>query len=207
MKRNARGWWVATRPAEVAIVAQANAIERARRIEAGESVEGFALKSLPEQKATGSNRTRRRPTTGRVGRTRAGNEWTEAGFFGWLRSGFRRMSLRWPPIVRQALERSRRKYVGPNTKQKWEYRCAECSGWFMRKRVAVDHVVPVGSLRSWDDVRGFLERLFVEADALRVVCVECHELRTQRDRLNNATAIKDPDVVEPVEVEPENMPF
>lgn len=206
MKRNALGWWVATRPADVAIVAQANAIERARRIEAGESVEGFGLKALPEKK-TGSNRTRRRPTTGRVGRTRAGNEWTEAGFFGWLRSGFRRMSLRWPPIVRQALERARRKYVGPNTKQKWEYCCAECSGWFMRKSVAVDHVVAVGSLRSFDDVRGFVERLFVEADGLRVVCVACHELRTQRDRLNTATTTEAAEVVEPVEVEPENMPF
>ncbi len=205
MNRDANGWWVAQRPSEAPVVAQANAIERSRRVEAGESLDGFGSQAIrkPEAKRP---RTRRAGISGRVARTRAGGEWTEAGMWGFMRSGFRRMSLRWPPIVRQALERARRRYSGTNKQQKWEYQCAECAAWFPRKLVAVDHVVPVGSLRSWDDVRGFLERLFVEVDGLRVACVGCHEIRTQRDRLNGSTPAT-ADVVERVEFDGKNMPF
>lgn len=113
----------------------------------------------------------------RVAKTRAGGEWSEAKFFGFVRSALRNASRRWPPIVRHAMHAARRAYSGPNKRQKWEYQCAECQQWHMAKEVHVDHITPCGSLKSFDDLQGFAERLFVEADGLRVLCHECHKAR------------------------------
>ena len=105
---------------------------------------------------------------------RAGGTWTEARYWQFVRSGLRQLSRRWPPRA-AALKASRRKYVGPNKRQKWEHQCAECGGWFMAKHVQVDHIEPCGNLR--DDVAGFVARLFCEADGLRVLCHSCHQAR------------------------------
>lgn len=116
----------------------------------------------------------RKPKTQRVPRTRAGGEWTEATYWSFLRSGLRQMSRRWPPIVRQAMVAARRKYEGENKRQKWEYKCASCRKWHKGTDVAVDHIEPCGSLKSGDDIREFVERLFCEPAGLRVMCRECH---------------------------------
>lgn len=123
----------------------------------------------------------RRPKTSRVPRTRAGGTWTEAGYFGFLRSGLRQLSRRWPPIA-NTLRGNRRPYTGPNKRQKWEYLCTACGHWFSAKEVSVDHVTPCGRLSSMDDVRTFVERLFCESDGLRVVCNECHDAITKGSR-------------------------
>ncbi len=117
----------------------------------------------------------RKPKTHRVPRTRAGGEWTEAGFWGFIRSNLRQMSRRWPPLCRQALERVRRKYTGPDKRRKWVYRCEQCNQFFNGSDVQVDHVTPCGSLRSIADVGPFVERLLCEADGLRVLCIDCHD--------------------------------
>lgn len=115
----------------------------------------------------------------RVPRTRAGEEWTEARFFSFIRSGLRQMSRRWPPIVRQAIHKARRPYKGPNKRQKWEVQCAACEAWYKAAEVQVDHIIPCGSLKSFSDLPGFAERLFCEADGLRVLCKPCHKKRTE----------------------------
>lgn len=129
----------------------------------------------------------RKPKTNRVERTRAGGEWTTAGYWGFIRSGLRQMSRRWPPLARQAINAARRKYVGENKRQKWEYQCATCKAWRNRKQVEVDHIVPCGSLRSLDDLPGFVERLFCEPDGLRVLCDTCHALRTRKIKQTEAS--------------------
>jgi hypothetical protein len=120
--------------------------------------------------------------TMRVPRTRAGGEWSEAAFWGFLRSGLRQLSRRWPPLVRIAVNAVRRPSQSGNKRQKWEYQCADCDGWFMRKNVEVDHMLPCGSLRSLQDIAGFIDRLFCEPDGLRVLCDRCHAVRTQSVR-------------------------
>ena len=120
----------------------------------------------------------RKPKTNRVPRTRAGGEWTEAAFWGFLRSGLRGMSRRWPPLVRHALLAARRKSQSSNKRLKWEFQCASCRGWQDRKSVQVDHVVACGSLKSFHDLSTFAERLFCESEGLRVLCVKCHQKRT-----------------------------
>ena len=110
-------------------------------------------------------------------RTRAGGEMTESRFFGFLRSGLRQMSRRWPPLVRHAMVAARRKNQSENKRLKWEFQCATCKGWRPAKEVEVDHIVPCGSLKTFDDLRGFTERLFCESEGLRVLCKTCHQLR------------------------------
>lgn len=121
--------------------------------------------------------TRRTPKTSRVPRTRAGGEWTEAAFFQFLRSGLRQMSRRWPPLVRHVWLASRRPSLSTNRRLKWEFRCASCGLWYKRDDMQADHIIPCGSLRSWDDLSVFAERLFCEAAGLRIYCADCHQAR------------------------------
>ena len=132
----------------------------------------------------------RAPKTNRVPRTRAGGKWTEAAFWGFLRSGIRQISTRWPPIA-DALMAARRPYTGPNARQKWEYECSECHCFSpqavtkagkRKTMVHVDHIHECGKLLSYRDVSGFVERLFCEAEGLRVLCHECHAARTAKSR-------------------------
>ena len=114
----------------------------------------------------------RKSRTQRVDRTRAGGEWTEAAFWGFIRSGLRRMSVRWPPRKQCELA-ARREYDGPIKRQKFEYQCAICGDWKPRKLMQVDHIKPCGQLLSWDDLPVFTQRLFCEADGLQMVCELC----------------------------------
>ena len=109
--------------------------------------------------------------------THAGGEWTEAAFWSFLRSGLRQMSRRWPPLVRHVWLEHRRPNQSANLRLTWEFQCSECAGWFKRKGMQADHIVPCGSLRSWDDWVPFATRLFCEKKLLRILCAECHQER------------------------------
>lgn len=124
----------------------------------------------------------RKPKTNRVPKTRAGGEWTEAAFWGFLRSALRQASRRFPPITRHAMEQNRRESQGENKRQKWEYYCSNCSCWFPAKEVIVEHIQPCGSLKSWEDFKEFGERLFVDADQLTVHCKDCAKEKTKREK-------------------------
>ena len=79
---------------------------------------------------------------------------------------------------------AQRPYKGLDKRTKWEYTCADCNEWFKTKEVEVDHIVPAGSLKDYSDLAGFCERLFCEADNLRVLCKPCHKKRTDEEREN-----------------------
>lgn len=113
----------------------------------------------------------------RVAKTRNAGTLTEAAFFSWLRSQLRRSSMRWRPIY-QALAMARRPSQSVNKRLKWEFQCAACKAWHARADVEVDHEPAVGSLRSFDDLPGFVERLFCEVDGLCVLCNACHHAKT-----------------------------
>ena len=123
------------------------------------------------------------PRKSRVPLTRADGTWSECRFWGFLRSGLRKMSQRWKPIY-TALHRQRRKSQSDNPRLKWEFCCEQCLKWYPRKEVAVDHIEDCGSLKSFDDVAGFMERLFCEADKLRVLCKDCHTGRHGKGEQN-----------------------
>lgn len=103
---------------------------------------------------------------------RASAQWTEAKYWAFLRSGLRRLWLRsWPPRS-TALKAARTPYSGPNSRQKWSYKCAVCREQFAAKEVQVDHVTPCGNIDR--DLAGFVARLFCEAEWLQVCCKPCH---------------------------------
>jgi hypothetical protein len=118
----------------------------------------------------------RKPKTTRVPRTRASNEWTEAQFWAFLRSHLRAMSMFWPP-AHEVLKKGRRPYKGPDKRRKWEYQCENCQQWFPEKQIERDHIVPCGSLKCYEDIPGFVERLLCEVDGYRLLCKKCNQRR------------------------------
>jgi hypothetical protein len=44
----------------------------------------------------------------------------------------------------------------------------------MQKETQVDHIVECGSLRRFEDLPGFTERLFCEKEGLQILCRRCH---------------------------------
>jgi 5-methylcytosine-specific restriction endonuclease McrA len=115
----------------------------------------------------------------RVPRTRGNATMTEAQFWGFVRSGLRSKSQRWPPKF-AVLQDAKRTVKGK--RHKYEYQCALCKKWNKMTEVSVDHIVPVGTLRCYNDLPGFVERLFCEKEGLQVLCRECHNTKTQEER-------------------------
>lgn len=115
-------------------------------------------------------------------RTRNLKTETESGHMGNIRSALRRMSRFWKPALK-ALDLAERPYVGPNKRQKYEYKCAVCLKWYIRKSVQINHIVPCGTLTKYSDVPGFLERLFCEdVQGYSILCTECHKAETKEQR-------------------------
>jgi 5-methylcytosine-specific restriction endonuclease McrA len=106
---------------------------------------------------------------------------TESAFWAFIRSGLRQKSRWWKPIT-QCKMKSRRAYKGTNKRQKFEYQCKICTNWFPEKKINVDHIVPAGSLNCAQDLPGFVERLFCEVDGLQVLCSDCHNKKTQKEK-------------------------
>ena len=123
----------------------------------------------------------RRPKRATTPCTRCHGTWTEAAFWGFIRSALRSASTRWYPKV-VAKQASRRPYEGPNKRRKWEYQCAICGNYYEDKEVDLDHIVPAGELRCAEDLPGFVTRLFCEANGYQVVCHECHRQLTGKQR-------------------------
>lgn len=117
----------------------------------------------------------------RVPRTRNNATMTESAFWSWIRSTLRQKSRWWKPVA-EAKKRARRAYKGPNKRQKWEYKCAECNNHFKSEDVQVDHIEPAGTLKCYDDLPGFVERLFCEVEGLQVLCSKCHDKKTEKER-------------------------
>lgn len=116
-------------------------------------------------------------------RTRGSNTLTEAGYWAFIRSGLRSKSMYWPPIHKAKLK-ARRASKSANKRLKYEYQCAICKQWWPDKDIEVDHITPVGTLRSGDDLKLFVENLFCEEDKLRILCENCHKQVTKEQKQN-----------------------
>jgi len=113
-------------------------------------------------------------------RTRAGKTWTEAKYWQFIRSALRQATMRYP-VIQNFKKKHRRTVTGK--RHKFEYKCVECKKWFKDKDVSVDHIVPAGSLKTYDDLPGFVERLFCEEDNLQILCKDkCHQAKTNKER-------------------------
>lgn len=108
---------------------------------------------------------------------------TEPAFWSFIRSALRKASMYWKPLQQCKLD-ARRPFKGVG-RQKWEYLCNHCNKWFAEKEIQVDHVIDAGSLKSGDDLKGFVERCFVEAGGYQVLCKSCHQVKTNAVREAN----------------------
>lgn len=108
---------------------------------------------------------------------------TESAFWSFIRSTLRRRTIVWKPIAQCKLN-AKREYTGPNKRQKFEYLCNGCKRCFPEKSIAVDHIIPAGSLQSARDLPEFVEKLFCEVEYLQVLCSTCHDAKTIKDRNN-----------------------
>jgi 5-methylcytosine-specific restriction endonuclease McrA len=122
------------------------------------------------------------PKPPKVPKTRNCGTMTESGFWGFIRSSLRQKSRWWKPILGCKIL-SRRKSQSNNKRLKWEYQCNKCKNWFPEKEVSVDHIKPVGTLKSAQDLPFFVENLFCEIDNLQTLCDQCHTLKTQSDKI------------------------
>lgn len=134
----------------------------------------------------------------RVERTRAAGSMTEAAFWSWLRSGLRRMSMKWKPLYTVVSDAKRpvdeRDKIRWGNRIKFVYQCSECEQWFPRGGVEVDHKVGLGSLKCFEDLPGFCERLFCEKENLQVLCKWCHRVKTNTYRKRLPGRKLDPDL-------------
>jgi len=98
-----------------------------------------------------------------VPKTRCDGTMSEAAFWSFIRSALRQKSRWWKPISVCKLN-ARRLYKGPNKRQKYEYICKKCKGWFAQ------------------DLPQFVERLFCEQDNLQCLCTTCHDKKTLKEK-------------------------
>lgn len=115
---------------------------------------------------------------------RNGGEWTEARYFGFIKSALRSASQRWGPrnecIRRARVSRGRYKCeccgeIGPATLPPLE------GNKKRRKNIIADHihpVIPITGFDSWDET---IERLFCEIDGYQAICWACHKIKTDEE--------------------------
>lgn len=122
-----------------------------------------------------------------VPRTRNGGTWTEAAYWSRVANALRKAFAAWVPM-REALKSARR--ASQRTDRpllKYEYQCVFCKAWFPlndegpdgKKLVQVDHKIAAGSLRTYDAIGPWLQRLTDENPAMyQIVCKPCHQEKT-----------------------------
>lgn len=137
----------------------------------------------PRKKPVKKKKKAVKPKKSRVPKVRGSETYTEAGFWGMIKNCLRRQSRWWKPVSNVRMK-ARRAYNGPNKRQKFEYCCNICKGWFPATGVQIDHIVPVGSLQKYEDLAGVVERLFCEEHGLQCICTSCHSVKTEGDLIN-----------------------
>lgn len=126
-------------------------------------------------------RSKKKPVVARVPRTRNNFTETDSMHMGKIRAGLRNISRWWKPFQVALREASVKCNIGGRIKTL--YKCCKCKRMLVRQSVEVNHIIPVGSLKSYADLPGFCERLFVEdTSLLEVVCKECHAEITKEQR-------------------------
>jgi 5-methylcytosine-specific restriction endonuclease McrA len=129
--------------------------------------------------------------TSRPSKSRNGGQWTEARFRSFVISALRAASRRWPvkwSVLKAALVG---KTVNAKTgKLAQHYKCNECKANFPAADVVVDHIDPVvdtmKGFTTWDD---YVDRMFVEAEGLQVLCKQCHKTKTDTERKERKNAV------------------
>lgn len=110
-------------------------------------------------------------------------QWTKGRFDAFITSILRGGSRRWGPKFQCLNEAKTEKKVNPATgRVAQHFRCATCQLDFPQKECQVDHIVPIGTEKTWDQ---FIEGLFCEKDNLQVLCKTCHKNKSLKESNEN----------------------
>lgn len=126
-------------------------------------------------------------------KNKAGGSWTTARYFSFIRSALRAAWVKYP-VKGQVLKKSRRNVKKTEKmdrrihRHRFEYKCAVCKKFHKATQVQVDHIIPCGSLNCYEDLPRFVSTLFCEEDNLQVICIECHNQKTNQERAERAEA-------------------
>lgn len=111
----------------------------------------------------------------------------------WIRSQLRRITIKWPAAneAKKAARVDRR--INPKSgREAWHSKCAICQGLFPESQTELDHiesVIPFDQshkrltnqlLIDWNV---FIERAFPFKDKFRVLCIPCHKINTETQRI------------------------
>lgn len=115
-------------------------------------------------------------------KTRNGNQWTEARFKSFITSALRRAA--WPPKFRVVDEAFVK--VGPNPKTGRKCKLSRCNGCgelFAKRDLFSDHIEPVvDPAVGFVDWNTYIQRMFIEIDGYQVLCDECHNEKTNKEK-------------------------
>lgn len=121
----------------------------------------------------------------RAKKTRCSNQWTEARYNSFIKSGIRSLTRKWKPMFDALKDAATEKKVNAKTGRiAQHYKCAHCGGQFPVKEVAIDHINGVVSecgFDSWDEV---ISRALCEKDGFQVLCKHCHDKKSKGENLD-----------------------
>jgi hypothetical protein len=113
---------------------------------------------------------------------RNGGTMTEAQFFGRIRALLRNGFRYWKPM-QLALKAASRPSQNANKRLRNEYMCNACKNWFPRANVEIDHIIECGSLKTYQDIVPFIQRLTPEnINAFQILCKPCHMAKTIKNK-------------------------
>lgn len=110
-------------------------------------------------------------------------KWTESRFWTFIRSALRVAWNKYPvkyQAVRDAYVCDKINSVSGRMAK--HYQCRRCLELYPQKDIVVDHVVPVGTLKDYDDLPMFVKRMFCGVDDLQVLCKKCHKEKSKEER-------------------------
>lgn len=119
---------------------------------------------------------------------------TDARFMGMIRAALRKTWM-YSHAYKECINNAKVPYEGKG-KRKYSIVCAECRGHYgLAEKIAitgkngklrhvkawnVDHIVDAGSLKHFEDLTGFADRLFCKTEGLQILCKLCHDRKTHK---------------------------
>ena len=109
-----------------------------------------------------------------------GGAWTEGRFNAFVTSILRGGSRRWQPKYSTLNEAKTEKKTNVKSgRLAQHFRCACCQEEFVAKDIQIDHIVPIGTEKTWDQ---FIDGLFCESHNLQALCIPCHKIKTKKEK-------------------------
>jgi 5-methylcytosine-specific restriction endonuclease McrA len=106
--------------------------------------------------------------------------WSKSKYFSFIRSNLRKMTMRWP--VKQKYLSSLCRPAPKGSRFKYVCNCEQCGVELGKSKAEIDHIIPAGSLKGYEDLPGFVSRLLCTSSNLRLLCHDCHAVYTLADR-------------------------